>query len=155
MLAAMALVTALTAVATAYLGVDLPYGYYHLGDGVYLAAALAFGPLVGAVAGGLGGAIADLISGYAVWAPFTLVIKGLAGAAAGWMAGRAVAWRRQVPGLVAAGLLTVAGYFAASVRLYGPAAAAAELWGTAAQVVVGAGIALVLAPMLRRAAGAR
>ena len=38
-----------------------------------------WGPLPALVAGGLGSALADLLTGYAHWAPWTLVIKGIEG----------------------------------------------------------------------------
>ena len=38
-----------------------------------------FGWRYGMVAGGVGSALADLLSGYAHWVPFTLIIKGLMG----------------------------------------------------------------------------
>ena len=53
------------------------YGYVNLGDaGVYLCALLLPGGL-GALAAGVGAALADLILGWAVYAPVTLLIKGL------------------------------------------------------------------------------
>jgi uncharacterized repeat protein (TIGR04002 family) len=75
------LFTALIFVATAYLP-RIPIGsggYIHAGDTVvYLAASLL--PRRPAMAAcGLGGALADALSGFALWAPFTLLIKmGLA-----------------------------------------------------------------------------
>jgi uncharacterized membrane protein len=63
-------------------------GFFNLGEaGIYLAA-LAFGPLVGAVSGGLGSALADLSLGYTQYAPFTLVIKGAEGALVALLATR-------------------------------------------------------------------
>lgn len=54
-------------------------GYIHLGDSVILLISVFFGWRYGMVAGGVGSALADLLSGYAHWAPFTLIIKGLMG----------------------------------------------------------------------------
>ena len=59
------------------------YGYVNLGDaGVYLCAMLLPGGL-GALAAGVGAALADLILGWAVYAPATLIIKGLTAFLAG------------------------------------------------------------------------
>lgn len=41
------------------------------------------GPVCGAVAGGIGPALADLLAGYTAYVPATLVIKALMGLAAG------------------------------------------------------------------------
>ena len=46
-----------------------------LGDSVILISAYFFGPVVGALAGGIGSAMADILTGYAIWALPTLLIK--------------------------------------------------------------------------------
>lgn len=82
-LALTALMAALTAVLT-LASVPLPSGgYYNFGDVAIFIAAAALGPVAGAFAGGLGGALGDLILGYTFYAPFTLVIKALEGLIAG------------------------------------------------------------------------
>lgn len=82
-LALTALMAALTAVFT-LASVPLPGGgYYNFGDVAVFIAAAALGPVAGAFAGGLGGALGDLILGYTFYAPFTLVIKALEGLTAG------------------------------------------------------------------------
>jgi len=50
--------------------------------------ALLFGPIVGGNAGGLGSMLADLILGYAHYAPATLVIKGFEGLVVGFLGSR-------------------------------------------------------------------
>lgn len=82
-LALTALMAALTAVLT-LASVPLPGGgYYNFGDVAIFIAAAALDPVAGAFAGGLGGALGDLILGYTFYAPFTLVIKALEGLIAG------------------------------------------------------------------------
>ncbi|MEQ9715629.1 MAG: ECF transporter S component [Candidatus Asgardarchaeia archaeon] len=61
------------------------HGYFNFGEvGIYIAAAL-FGPIVGAFAGGVGSMIADIISGYIIYAPATLIIKGTEGLIVGYL----------------------------------------------------------------------
>ena len=74
-----ALFAALTYVATNIIRVPIPAtdGYINLGDCVVLLGAFLLGPVYGAAAGGIGSALADIISGYAVFAPGTFVIKAL------------------------------------------------------------------------------
>ena len=62
---------------TAYLHIPSHTGYTHIGDGfIFLAASLL--PLSYAVfASSLGAALADCLTGFAVWAPGTLIIKAL------------------------------------------------------------------------------
>lgn len=57
-------------------------GYVNLGDAVILVCAMALGP-VAAIPAALGAALADLISGYAVYILPTFIIKGLMGLASG------------------------------------------------------------------------
>ena len=66
---------ALTCVATMVVQIPIPLGYAHLGDSVILICAFFFGPVVGALAGGIGSAMADILTGFAVWAVPTLIIK--------------------------------------------------------------------------------
>ncbi len=90
-LAMTAVMIAIVAVATGFLPkVPIPGtgGYVHLGDIFVFFAAFAFGPIVGAVAGGIGCALADILGGYAVWAPLTVVAHGLEGLVAGYLAYR-------------------------------------------------------------------
>jgi uncharacterized membrane protein len=91
-------------------------GYFNVGETTVYIAALVFGPLVGALAGGIGSALSDVYLGYALFAPGTLFIKGGEGLIVGFLN---VKLRRFVPNLTACasiavivgGLEMVAGYF--------------------------------------------
>lgn len=73
-----ALFAALGYVATRILQIPTPSGgYVNLGDTVVILGAYLLGPVYGAVAGGIGSALADLLSGYAIYVPATLVIKAV------------------------------------------------------------------------------
>ena len=69
--------TALVFVFTAYLQIPSYTGYVHVGDGfIYLAACLL--PLPYAVFVGAGGALlADCLTGFAIWAPGSVIIKAV------------------------------------------------------------------------------
>jgi uncharacterized membrane protein len=58
-------------------------GYFNFGDIVNLFSALALGPIEGAAVGIIGGVLSDLSAGFAMYAPWTLMAKGLMGASAG------------------------------------------------------------------------
>ena len=74
----MALFTALTTVATLVIQVPSPMsGYVNLGDAMVLLSAWILGPVYGTAAAGISSMLADLLSGYAYYAPGTLVIKCL------------------------------------------------------------------------------
>lgn len=83
-LTTIAMFVALVTVATVVIAIPAPAGgFLNVGDTVVLIAAACLGPIGGMVAGGLGSCIADLILGYGMYAPFTLVIKGLEGLVCG------------------------------------------------------------------------
>ena len=86
------LFTALVFVATAVFPVYIPatHGYFNLGETMVYATALTFGPIVGAVAGGVGSMLADIALGYPFYAPGTLIIKGAEGFIVGLLSGRMV-----------------------------------------------------------------
>ena len=78
LLALTGLFAALGCVGTMVLQVPSPTGGdMNLGDAVVILGAWLLGPVYGAVAGGVGPAMADLLSGYAVYVPATLVIKAV------------------------------------------------------------------------------
>jgi uncharacterized membrane protein len=58
-------------------------GFFNLGEAFVYLAALIGGPVVGAIAGGIGASMADMVLGYGFFAPATLVFKGLEGFAVG------------------------------------------------------------------------
>ncbi|MEM1661786.1 MAG: ECF transporter S component [Desulfurococcaceae archaeon] len=58
-------------------------GYFNLGESVIYVAALLKSPLVAAFAGGVGAALADISTGYGIFAPGTLIIKFIEGFVAG------------------------------------------------------------------------
>ncbi len=72
-----AVYAAIIFVFTAYLHIPNWTGYVHVGDGVLFLAASMLPPGYAAVAGAVGAGLADVLSGYAVWAPGTVVIKSL------------------------------------------------------------------------------
>jgi uncharacterized membrane protein len=78
--------TALVFVATFIIKVPIAAtgGYFNMGDSVIYVAAILFGPLVGGLAGGIGASIADVIGGYPLFAPGTLIIKFFEGITTGY-----------------------------------------------------------------------
>ena len=74
-----ALMAAMTCIATMVIQLPSPTGgYIHLGDGFVLLSGIILGPIYGGASAGIGSMLADLLSGYGVYAPATLVIKALA-----------------------------------------------------------------------------
>ena len=82
-----AVFVALTYIFTAFINVKLPIaangGLIHLGNVPLFISAILFGKKTGAIAGGIGMGLFDLLSGWTLWAPFTLIIVGIMGFTAG------------------------------------------------------------------------
>lgn len=111
--------------------------YFNFGEGIIYLAALLLGPMWGAVAGGIGASLADLLLGYPLWAPFTLLIKG----AEGFIAGAAGKISPAV-GIAAGAAVMIAGYTTMACILYGWAAAPVEFVTDVVQCGLGAALAL-------------
>ncbi len=113
--AATALFTALVCVATMMFSVYVPVtrGFFNVGESMVFLSALLFGPYTGAFAGGVGSMLADLLLGYPIYAPATLVIKACEGAVVGLLLKRnprfssVIQWRyfTMILGVVAGLLL--------------------------------------------------
>jgi len=102
------------------LNVPVTGGYFNLGETVIYVAALVFGPFVGALAGGVGAAIADIV----VAPPFalgTLIIKSIEGALVGFLGKKLTrqtsksTWRIYTTLL---GIVIGAVYYSGNVDLY-------------------------------------
>jgi len=76
-------------VITLFIRIPLPSkGYFNLGDVAVVFAGLTLGSKRGWIAGGTGSALADIFSGYAIFAPLTFFAKGLEGLFAGFAKGK-------------------------------------------------------------------
>ena len=74
-----ALFAAIICVATFIVKIPSPAtnGYFNLGDCFVILSGLLLSPVYGAFAAGIGSALADILAGYAQYAPATFVIKAL------------------------------------------------------------------------------
>jgi len=72
------MLAALCCLATMIIKIPSPLnGYINLGDCVVLLSGWLLSPAYGFAAAGIGSALADLLSGYAAYAPVTFIIKGI------------------------------------------------------------------------------
>ena len=152
-----ALFTALTTVMTMVIQVPSPMqGYVNLGDCGVLLSAWVLGPAWGGAAAGIGSMLADLLSGYAHYAPGTLVIKTCMAVAAAlilraFQRGDRPSLAGQLAGGAAAGTILVAGYFGyACLLLDKGLAAAASIPGNIVQAVFGLAAAVAVMQVLVR-----
>lgn len=132
------------------LSIPLPsgYGYVNLGDaGVFLCACLLPGGL-GALAAGVGAALADLILGWAVYSPATLLIKGLTALLAGLALRRTN--RFGLPLSLLCCLMVPLGYFLYETILLTAPVAAVNILPNALQAVIGAALGTLVGRHLQK-----
>lgn len=113
-----AIFAALIFLATSYLSVPLPVmGYVHLGDGlILLAAALLPTPYaIGAAIVGAG--VADLMAGYAIYLPATVIIKALTALLVSSKTKKVIC-PRNILALIPAALLCSGGYYIFEALIY-------------------------------------
>ena len=138
-----AMFTAVICAATMAIQIPTPTGgYVNAGDAFVLLAAVLMGPWVGMIAGGIGSALSDLLAGYMLWVPATLIIKGIMGLVAGFVFKRT---RKVLWAGIPAECIMVLGYFAFEALLVGQGiGAAAGIPGNLMQAVFGLAAATVL-----------
>lgn len=122
--------TALVYVATSIsTPMPKPLGVWHMGDIASFIIAILFGPFIGALACGVGAMLFDIWnplwgSSYIMWAPATLVIRGIMGFLAGKMR-RIMPKKPRFSELVAMAVASTQKnlcYFLYDYTLFGPAA---------------------------------
>lgn len=107
-----ALLAALACVCTMVIQIPVPAtgGYINLGDSIVLLCAWYIGGVYGVAAAGIGTMMADLFSGYAIYAPATFLIKACMALAA-WLIFRKMQNHKgQYLGAFAAALIMMTGY---------------------------------------------
>lgn len=111
------LFTAMIAVLTCYIRIPTHNGYVHVGDSmIYLAACFLPTPFA-LFCGAFGGMLADLLSGYSVYAIPTFIIKALLTLAFDRKSDKLIV-KRNVIALVVGAFITVIGYFLADGMIF-------------------------------------
>ncbi|MHC6178526.1 ECF transporter S component [Clostridium sp. JNZ X4-2] len=163
-----ALMAAVTYIATSVINIPTGVvfkGVVHLGDSMVLLAAVLLGRKKGFLSAAIGMSLFDILSPYAIWAPFTFFIKGIMA----WIAAT-IAYRGEYNGerlwnnvlaFIMACIWMIAGYYMAGVLMMHYVTnisfsqafvlSAAEIPGNIAQSIVGIVIALPLAKVLKKA----
>lgn len=117
-------------VSIMFIKIPIPFtqGYVHPGDAMIFLSVLVLGWKRGAVAASFGSMLGDVMGGFAAWAPWTFVIKGVMALILGLMAelafkkagrSRAFVITMESIGMVAAGSFMTAAYYAAEAVMYG------------------------------------
>ena len=153
-----AIFTALNFVATYWIQIPIPAtgGYINVGDIAVMFTALLFGPIIGGIAGGLGSMISDIFSPYIIYAPATLIIKGLEGFLIGLISnpkgrfGR-ISYR-DILAVIIGGILIPFGYFIyeAFILGFGIAIALVEMPGNFFQFITAAVFSIIFITASRK-----
>jgi len=149
-----AMLIALTALVTLAVRIPTPTGgHVNLGDSVIFLSAIIFGSLRGAVIGGVGSAIADLIGGHYFFVPGTLIIKAAEGYITGFMS-RLLKEKNPILGrtvsALAGGFVMVIGYFIYEVIFINLAVALSVIIPNTIQALVCAVLAVSLYPFISK-----
>ena len=157
MLVLSAMFAALCCVTTMLVQFPTVAGYTNIGEGMCLLAGLVLGPWYGFFAAGIGSGLADLLAGYGVYVPATLIIKALVALTAAQCFqllranGRLHAPVSVLLVELPAEAVMVTGYYAfETVLLREPAAAVASVSNNLLQAAIGIVLASCLYLALRR-----
>ncbi len=129
-----AIFSAVICVLTMLIPIPVPatQGFVNIGDAGVMIVGLLFGPIIGGIAGGVGSMLADIFLGYTIYAPATLVIKGLEGFLVGLISNpRKHASKfnaRDIIAVIVGGLIMVFGYFFYEIMIFGMPSALYEFF---------------------------
>ncbi|MEE1243821.1 ECF transporter S component [Frisingicoccus sp.] len=151
-----ALFAALACVATMSLHIPTPGtgGYIHPGDAIVVLSGILLGPVYGAVAAGLGSALADLLAGYMIYVPITFFVKALIAVASYFVYHKLLSASKNIifKGIITGCFSTVivaAGYCFFEYFMYG-SGAFASVPANLIQGLSGLVISTILLPLLKQ-----
>ncbi len=133
------LLCALTFIATIVIKIPSPLnGYINLGDALVLLSGWLLSPLYAFLSAGLGSGLADVYSGYLIYAPATFVIKGVMAIIAHYLL------KKKFLGGLSAELFMILGYYIFEGFLYGFIPSLVNIPPNAVQGAMGLIIGVVL-----------
>lgn len=153
------LMAALVIVGTMLIQIPTPTkGYIHIGDSMVYLCGLLLGPWAGGLAAAIGSLLADVFSGYGIYAPATFVIKGVDAFIVALLyefivSGKNTVYMKSlafIAAVLVGGFVMVSGYLAYETFLYGFAVAILSIPANITQALGGAVLALPLFLILNR-----
>ena len=151
---AMGIFAALCTLST-FIQVPAPSGNINLGDCFVVVSGMLLGAARGAVSGGIGAALTDILSGYAVYAPGTLLIKAAMAVAAAFVyksASKATNNKTlsKIFASAVAEVIMILGYMLCEMLIFGKGAAIAGLWGNFVQAAAAMVASVIVATILEK-----
>lgn len=149
------LLASLICVATMLIKIPSPLkGYLNLGDGIVLLSGWLLSPFYGFMAAGIGSALADIFSGYAIYSPATFVIKGVMAVAAYYIYKALCKKHSNSFAVIISGLISetamVLGYFIFEGVLYGFSPSIVNIPANAIQGIAGIILGTVLIKVFKK-----
>lgn len=139
-----ALMASLVCVATMIIKIPSPLsGYINLGDSAVILSGAVLGPY-GILAAAVGSCLADVFSGYLVYAPATFVIKGAMAFAMYKFS------KKVVIGAIIAELIMSVGYYVFEGFLYGFGASLVNIPANLVQAVAGFVVGILLIKIFKK-----
>ncbi len=144
------LFAALCCVLTMIVKIPSPIGgYINLGDAAVLASGYFLGGVYGFLASGLGALLADVFSGYIIYAPATFIIKGVMALVISYF-GKKGKKSYMLFGALLSELVMIAGYYIFEGFLYGFAESLVNMPANIIQGLFGTFIGLILIDLFKR-----
>lgn len=149
------MLAALCCVATMIIKIPSPlHGYLNLGDCVVLLSGWLLSPAYGFLAAAVGSALADVFSGYAIYAPATFIIKGIMAIIAYFcfrgMHNKLGSITARIIGGALAEIEMILGYFVFEGFLYGFAPSAVNIPANGMQGIAGLVVGLILVKIFEK-----
>jgi len=143
-LAITSMFTAIIFIATYFLQIPAFTGSINCGDGIILITSLWLG-FDSILAAALGSAISDILSGYAIYAPATLIIKALMAFAATWLL-RVINKRvlGRILAFCTAEAIMICGYFLFDMFFYGITGAMFNIGSNSIQAAIAVFLGMLL-----------
>lgn len=144
------MLAALCCIATMIIKIPSPLkGYINLGDPVVLLSGWLLTPGYGFLAAGIGSSLADLFSGYALYAPITFIIKGIMAITAHYFFKAIHKKIADTPSRIIGGIFAeiemILGYFVFEGFMYGFLPSLVNMPANLVQGVAGVVIGVILA----------
>lgn len=154
-LALSAMFAALVCIATMIIKIPSPLkGYVNLGDCIVLLCGWILPAGYGFLAAGIGSALADVFSGYAMYAPATFIIKGLVALVAyvifKILSKKLKEFSARLISGVAAELVMIIGYFLFEGFMYGFVPSLTNITANAVQGIAGIILGIILINIFRK-----
>ncbi len=151
-----ALFTALIFIGTQFIRIPLPLGYFNMGDCFILLSAVVIGGPYAIIASALGATLADILSGYIIYAPATIIIKSvmviimIASLKLGKNKGKKIQNILFLVGAILSEIIMMWGYFIYDTMIYSFTGAIATLPGSILQGISAVITSLIIVTVFER-----